>query len=330
MVLLLSFLGSFLVACYNSSLPWDLRRVAGNGRWSTRYNGRRTGGLGLVVAKSMQLLEVRISHSFSSYVHSIKGRTIVAIKAGGVLGYCHSNRIFQILLILVDNPFAPDLCSNFFFVATVSDEFLLRWEIDTIDVGVSNRRSRGAEVNILGTGVTGHLYNLSCSSTTDDRVVYKEYVSSFKLCPDGVELEANGLFALCLSGHDEGSSNVSVLHETFTERSVQAVCCLKCTRSRSIGHWDNNVNAMVGTELLEYLFGKFFSHVETCLVHTDAINDGIGTGKVDVFEDARSMSGRLVHNFGMAVSFHVDEDGFSGTNITNEFESQSINGNGLG
>lgn len=54
---------------------------------------------------------------------------------------------------------------------------------------------------------------------------------------------------------------------------------------------DNDINIHVGSQLLGDLVSEGFSHSQTALVNRDAINDRIGTRKVNVLENARREAG---------------------------------------
>jgi hypothetical protein len=73
---------------------------------------------------------------------------------------------------------------------------------------------------------------------------------------------------------------------------------------------------MVGIRFHD-VFSQLGPHVETRFVNRDSIHDRIRTSKVNIFKDARRWAGfRSAHTCVAVASVHVDEDGFTGVDIT--------------
>jgi hypothetical protein len=89
-----------------------------------------------------------------------------------------------------------------------------------------------------------------------------------------------------LTGHDEYSENVTVLDETLTVRNVKFLRetgsrCILCLRNRN-----DNIDLFDGflTKGSDESISELEAHVLSTPVDTDAIDDHIWSGKVDIFK----------------------------------------------
>src|SRR5690606_4105516 len=240
-------------------------------------------GAGRIVARALDLSQVELV-DVTGHVVAVKYR---AVEPGdGRITFAH--RIDQILQILIDQPVGADQLRHLIHGPVVCNQFVGRGHVDAVDVGVTYLWRCRAKVDILRSGFTGHLNDLTAGGTADDGVIHKQHVLATELQLDGVELLAYGLLACRLAGHDEGTADIAVLDKPLTELDAQPVGQLHCGGTAGVRDRDDHVDAMV-RPLAQNLFRQFLAHAQTGLVHQDAINDGVGAGQIDMLEDAGSV-----------------------------------------
>mmetsp|Transcript_27915 Transcript_27915/g.64665 ORF Transcript_27915/g.64665 Transcript_27915/m.64665 type:complete len:286 (-) Transcript_27915:210-1067(-) len=150
-----------------------------------------------------------------------------------------------------------------------------------------------------------------------------------KLILDGVQLETDALFTGGLSGHDEGAGNVTVLDKAFPKGPSQSIGSLEGRRTGRVRNRHDHIDIVIGMDP-HHLFGELLAHLETCLVDTDPVHDGIRTSKVHVLENTwRRLRGRIANPRVTSTRVHVHKDGLSGLDITYEIKSEGINGDGF-
>src|SRR5690606_24990826 len=200
--------------------------------------GRRGGSVVVQVDDRADLLGAELGGIVASLLDTLQvglvdvTSDVFAVEYGAVeahqLGVALTHGFFQILEILVDQPVRTDQLADFVGSAAVGDQLVGAGHVDTIDVRVANRRRSRAEIDVLGTGVAGHLDDLLAGGAADDGVVDQHHVLAAELQLDGVELLAHRLLAGGPAGHDQGPAAVAVLPETYAELHAQAVGQLQC------------------------------------------------------------------------------------------------------
>mmetsp|Transcript_51595 Transcript_51595/g.76466 ORF Transcript_51595/g.76466 Transcript_51595/m.76466 type:complete len:289 (+) Transcript_51595:240-1106(+) len=232
---------------------------------------------------------------------------------------------FQISQILIHNPIAPNLFGDFRFFPLVGNQFISGGNVDSVYVGITNRRGRTREVDILRSGITRHLHNLTSGRTTHHGIINEKDVAACKLALDGVQLQPHTFLPRGLSRHDERSRYVAIFYEPLPERPSQHVRRLQRTRPRRVRNGNDDINVVFRVH--SHDFGREqFAHFEAAFVDGYTIHDGVGTGEVHIFEDAWGQTGGGGAHFGLAVAgFHVDEDGLAGFHVPHEGESKGVN-----
>mmetsp|Transcript_21921 Transcript_21921/g.49907 ORF Transcript_21921/g.49907 Transcript_21921/m.49907 type:complete len:540 (+) Transcript_21921:199-1818(+) len=279
--------------------------------------------LGIVVSSLVQSGEIGIPHPLPRDVPPAE----TAALEGVHLGFVHAggHGFFEIFQILVDHPVRSDVGRHLFGVPFVGDEFDPGGYVDAVNVGVADGRSGGDEVDVLGPGVAGHLYDFAGGGAAYDGVVDEEDVFAGELALDGVELEPDAFFSYFLSGHDEGAGDVSVFDESFAKGSAQLIGRLQGTGAGSVGNGYDDVDVVVGIDPID-LFGQGLSHPQPGFVDRDPVDDGIGSGKIYVFEDAGMQFWLGVTDPGVDVIVCVDKDGLAGIDVPDQVEAQGVDG----
>jgi hypothetical protein len=271
--------------------------------------------LGDIVSQIVQPGKVLVANLLSRHVCSTEATGIKLLNLLLTSGRDFGNRIPQILQILVQDPVTANLGRNLFLIPIVGNEFMLRRNINAVNVGIPNRRCGAAEKDLLGARIPRHEHNLVRRRAPHNGIVHQEHVLTGKLALDRVELEADALDARLLSRHNKGPGNVPILDESLPERSVEVVRRLERRRATRIGNGNHNVNFVLRVHLLDAV-RQLFSHFETAFVDADAVHDGVGAGKVNVLKDAGSETGSRVAHASVAVALHVDKDGLAGLDVT--------------
>lgn len=134
---------------------------------------------------------------------------------------------------------------------------------------------------------------------------------------------------LRLPWHDESSTNITVLDKPFSVRDSKMLSKLQSGYSRGVGHRNHNIHRQ--TSLGQLLFGclsEVLSHGHSASVDTDTVDRGVGSSKVDIFENV----GREDLRFGnLATSdfFTGNDDGFTTLDVLPIVETQSLSNNVL-
>ncbi|KAH3666041.1 hypothetical protein OGAPHI_004230 [Ogataea philodendri] len=155
---------------------------------------------------------------------------------------------------------------------------------------VSNSRTTRSNVNFLGTGFSSHRDDFLGGGSSHNGVVHQKNRFPVKLGGHRVQLPSHRRLSLFLIRHDESSSNVSVLDETFSVRNVQCISALQGGVTRGVGHRNNNVDFFAHVkinffELLGDVLSELGSHFESGSVDTDTIQNRIWSCKIHVFKD---------------------------------------------
>lgn len=114
-----------------------------------------------------------------------------------------------------------------------------------------------------------------------------------------------------MSGHDESSSDVSVLHESFPVRNVETLRDLESGDTTCVGYGNDDVDHDAGGfEDGADVDRESVSHGHSRTIHRDTVENRIGAGKVDVFENVGS-EGATRNALLDGNSFSSDDEGFS-------------------
>lgn len=132
-----------------------------------------------------------------------------------------------------------------------------------------------------------------------------------------------------LTGHDEGSTDVAVLDETFSVRQTQLLSRLQ--RRHTAGVRDRyhhiNLEVLLGKHALDF-DSQRRSHRHARAVDGDTVEDRVGSGEVDVLENVGSKRpGRddLSHGYRRP----SDDDGLTRADVLPFGKSQRVGDNAL-
>ena len=168
-----------------------------------------------------------------------------------------------------------------------------------------------AKKTFASTHLLRHLHDLGTRRTTDDRIVHEQNVLALEFVWDGIQFPADGSCSNGLTRHDEGSSDVSILHESLPVGNTEFPCQLQRADASAVWDGDDTVDSFTiprgGDAFCEHP-----THVQSGLVDRDPVDHGIRTCEVDMLEDA----GCMVHFFRAHRFEHVarvgDEDTLPG------------------
>ena len=213
---------------------------------------------------------------------------------GGDRGPFASDRLEEVHETLVDQPISTDVRTNLLHCSPIGDEFLHGGHIDAIHVRVANRRGGRGEEDLRSTHLLRHLHDLGTRRTTDDRIVHEQNVLALEFVWDGIQLPADGSCSKGLTRHDEGSSDVSILHESLPVGNTEFPCQLQRSDASAVWDGDDTVDSFTiprgGDAFCEHP-----THVQSGLVDRDPVDHGIRTCEVDMLEDAGAWSTSSAH-----------------------------------
>ena len=143
-------------------------------------------------------------------------------------------------------------------------------------------------------GGFGHFDDFAAGGAAHDGVVNQQDVFAFEFAVHRVEFLAHGFFAGGLAGHDEGAADVAVFDEAFAVGFAQVGG--EFHRAGAAGVGDGHDDVDVGQIDFAFdFFGQGDAHVDARLIDGYAVDDGIGTGEIDVFEQAGASLGCAAH-----------------------------------
>ena len=153
-------------------------------------------------------------------------------------------------------------------------------------------------MHFLGTCVPQQPNNLSAGGAADDGVVDEHHPLALHRLRDGVELDAHLVDALILTGGDEGAADVLVLDEAHAVGDTGFLGVTQRCVQPGVGHAHHHVGVH------RVLLGQNGTGTEPGGVDGDLVDDGVGTGEIDVFKDAGGMgSGAAVALVGVDAPF---------------------------
>ena len=245
------------------------------------------------------------------------------------LGVDLPHRLFQIFQILEDEAIGTDKLAHLFHFTAMGNELVGGGHVDAVDVGEANFRRRRGEVDLGCPRFTGHLDDLLGGGTTHDGIIHQQHLLALEFGADGVELAAHRLLALGLARHDEGTADVAVLHEALTVRQAQGVGDFQRHVAGSLGDGDDHVHVEI-VPLPCDLLAQLATHVEAGGIDGDLVDEGVGTGEVDVFEDAGVHLRVLRTLLGEELALLGDVDGLARGDVTHRLEADGVEGHALG
>jgi hypothetical protein len=168
----------------------------------------------------------------------------------------------------------------------------LRWrgKINAIDMSVSNWRRGRRKDNHLSTCFSGHADNLSARGATDYTIINKEDGPTCKFRRYSAKLPVYRFLTVTLPGNNEGSEDVTVLHETLAVWNFQTgetgSCCVRHIRN---GDDDIYIYNNILAKGFDNSIGQLLAHILSTLVNANAINSRIWTSEIHVFEAIRGI-----------------------------------------
>ena len=129
-------------------------------------------------------------------------------------------------------------------------------------------------------GLAHHPHDLDAGRAAHDRIVDQHDALAGDHRAVGVVLQAHAEFADRLGRLDEGPPDIMVADDAEFERQTAAARVADRRRHAGIGHRHHDVG--VGRRLAR----EFLAHRLARIVDRTAVDDRIGPGEIDVFEDA--------------------------------------------
>lgn len=120
-----------------------------------------------------------------------------------------------------------------------------------------------------------------------------------------------------------GAADVAVLDQAFAVVQIQARGQLHGGRARGIGNRHDHVD-VAQAHVARDLVGQVFTHAQARVVHRHAVDQRIGAGEVDVFEDAGHQL-RIVGALAAdETAVQVDEHRFARLDVAHEGEAAAF------
>ena len=104
---------------------------------------------------------------------------------------------------------------DFLFRATVGQQFSASRHVDAIHIREAHRWRSRREGDLVGSGQTCHLNDFAGCCSTNNRIIDNQYILSSKFSAKGVEFLTYRFLAFCLPWHDERTTHITILVETF-------------------------------------------------------------------------------------------------------------------
>src|SRR5690606_22915823 len=132
----------------------------------------------------------------------------------------------------------------------------------------------GGEVDLLSACIARHLNDLFAGGAADGGIVDQEHVLAPELELDRVELSSHRFLALRLTGHDEGTTDVAVLHEAFAILQAEVAGDADRGGTRRVRYGNDDINVEVRPGLCDVL-RELLAHSNPALVDRDVVNHGV-------------------------------------------------------
>ena len=279
-------------------------------------NSSRRGGDALLTLTSTGALE-----SGEVGIVDVAG-DVIPVEARGVesrdLRVHTETGLQEVLDGLVNQTVGAERLTDLFLRLLVGDEFLARRHVDAVHVRVSHRRRGGGEVHLDGAGGAAHLHDLVHRRPANDGIVDEQHSLTVEHGSHRVQFTTNGEFARALVRHDEGATDVPILHQALAVRQLERGSHLDGARTRSIGHGDDGID--LPASFVDAL-GQTTTELELELVDRDAVDLGIRARQVNVFKDARR-DGTLHALTRDHLTLVSDQDGLARVHVAHNLKAQ--------
>ena len=213
---------------------------------------------------------------------------------------------------------------DLFHAVTACNEVFLCADVSSVVAEIDVRRSGGSHVNFLGAGFTEKFDGSRTGSTSYDGVVNKDYALVLYNFGNYIQLDAYQVFAVGLTGSDEGSADILVLEEAHFIGNAGFVRITDGCVDTGVGCTDYDVgfNGM--------LDGEESACTDSCSVYRESVNDGVGTRGVKIFKYAEGVLAfaYMILDGANAVCFEYDN--FAGFNVADEFAADGSDCTGFG
>ena len=160
-------------------------------------------------------------------------------------------------------------------------------------------------------------HDLAAGGAPDDGVIDQDNPLSRYLIPDGAEFDFHLVYPLALAGGNKGAPDILVFDKAQAKGNAGLLRVADGGVQSRIGHTHNQV-CLHGVALCQQTTGVF-----SCFMDADAVDDGVGAGKIDVFKNAAPLGpAAAMGSVGMNTGFVKGQD-FSRKQIPLEFCAHS-------
>ncbi|GAB3995045.1 hypothetical protein GCM10029992_11220 [Glycomyces albus] len=278
-------------------------------RWSFPHLRARFGGL--------RCSPVRLEQVLADQVGRGQFDGVLAVEAGhaepgsGLLGGPH-----QTLLGDVAERVGADLRADAVHIEATGDQLGAGGEVDAVEAGPFHRRGRDADVDLDGPGLAQHPDQRPLRVAAHDRVIDDDQSLALDLVDQGIELEADAELPQRLRGLDEGAADIGVLGEALPVGDAGGLGVADSGRDARLGDADDQV----GVDRV--LLGESAADLDASGVDAAPGQFRVGTGQVDVFEQAALRLGR--GEAGRAQPVLVDGDHLAGLDLADEVRADGV------
>ena len=131
----------------------------------------------------------------------------------------------------------------------------------------------------------------------------------------------HALLAGRLPRHDEGAADIAIFNEPFAVGELKLLGKLLRTRPRAVRDRHDDVNIPEINRLF-HRFGQINAEIEAGAIDADAVDEGIRTRKIDVFESAGILHRILGTLTRFNVPLEIDPKRFAGFQIAFELKAE--------
>ena len=236
---------------------------------ATGFFGRQSGKIGFV--------------DVAGLVNAVETGRIERADAGIQL-FHHT---FQIVEVLEHDTVCADFGGDFFRAAAVGNQFLTGRHVDAVHVRITDFGGSRSDVYFSGARRAYHFNDFAAGRAAHDGIVYQQHAFSLKLGFHRAEFLAHGFSTRRLAGHDEGAAYIAVFNQAFAIRFVQMHRQFHRTRAAGIGNRHHDVD-VAHRQLAPDFFCQRHAHVHTRLIYRHAVDNGVGAGEINIFEQTRT------------------------------------------
>src|SRR5690242_11549153 len=188
---------------------------------------------------------------------------------------------------------------------------------------MGDRGAGDAKMHFAGARIAHHLHDFDRSGPAHDRVIDEDDAFAVHDRAIGAVLQPNPELADALGRLDEGAPDVVIADDAKLVRERGFLGVANRGGNAGIRHRDDHVG--IGRRLA----GKLRTQRLAYVIHVAPAHDGIGTGEIDVFENAgpRGHGGERLVRLDPAL---VENDDLAVFHITHEFGADNVEGTRLG